>query len=187
VLHHEQSLRLRSAQVARTIVIDTLHGRIGDAEAPSPRGVRQSLARSPHFANQIAHPGARNMTNSGSIRSSTQQTLPWFQIRARHLTLIVFLVAIVIKDIQNQGRTEPPLITLAALGYAGYGLIGWLGWLCARRLQPRLGSMLLVSLYLTAMSAFFLLCTVTYLLVEYAYLNGYLVRLNAFLQGALWG
>jgi hypothetical protein len=94
------------------------------------------------------------------------------------LMLAVVFVAIAIVDIQNLRRTEPVLIALAAAGYAGYGLLCWLAWRIMRRCRSRLGGVPALILYMVTMGCLFLLATVIYLIVEYAYLRGYFPRLR---------
>src|SRR3954469_11046701 len=88
------------------------------------------------------------------------------------LMLAVVFVAIAIVDIQNLRRTEPVLVALAAAGYAGYGLLCWLAWRFMGRSRSRLGAVPTVILYMVTMGCLFLVATVVYLIVEYAYLRG---------------
>jgi hypothetical protein len=94
------------------------------------------------------------------------------QFRVWHLALLVLFVAVAIVNIQDQGRTELPLVILAATGFVVYGILGWLGWRAARRLEARLGPTLLLVLYLAAMAGFFLVATAVYLVAEHVYLTG---------------
>jgi hypothetical protein len=87
--------------------------------------------------------------------------------------LLVLFTAIAIADIQDQRMHEPALIALAAGGFALYGLIGWVGWWAAhRRLESRLGPLLLFIFYSIAMAALFLVATAIYLVIEHIYRNG---------------
>ncbi len=105
--------------------------------------------------------------------SSSQQSAGWYQPRIWHLSLLVLFVAIVIVDMRDHRVHEPFLIALAAGGFILYGLIGWLGWWIARRqLGARLGPMWLFAIYAIAMGALFLVATVIYLVIEYAYRKG---------------
>jgi hypothetical protein len=96
---------------------------------------------------------------------------PAVQFRVWHLALLVLYVAVAIVNIQDQRRGEPALIALAASGFAAYGLLGVLAWRFARRLEGRLGPLPLLTLYLVAMAAMFLVATVTYLVAERLYLG----------------
>jgi hypothetical protein len=97
----------------------------------------------------------------------------WYQPRIWHLALLVLFVAIAIVQIQDQRVHEPTLIALAAGGFVLYALIGWIGWWIARRrLESRLGQMLLFVLYAIVMAALFLVATVIYLVIEHAYRGG---------------
>ena len=97
----------------------------------------------------------------------------WYQPRIWHLALLVLFVAIAIVQIQDQRVHEPTLIALAAGGFVLYAIIGWIGWWIARRrLESRLGPMLLFILYATAMAALFLVATVIYLVIEHTYRGG---------------
>jgi hypothetical protein len=97
---------------------------------------------------------------------------PLFQFRIWHLALLVVYVAIAIVDIQALRRNEPALIALASMGYALYGLIIWLGWHCVRHLEPRLGRMLAVILFVVAMGVLYLAAAIIYLAAEYVFLGG---------------
>jgi hypothetical protein len=97
---------------------------------------------------------------------------PRFQFRVWHLVLLVLFVAVAIVNIQDQRRSEPALIALAAAGFVAYWLLGWAGWRVARRFSARLGPTTLLILYLTAMAALFLVATGIYLVIEYLYLGG---------------
>jgi hypothetical protein len=105
------------------------------------------------------------------------RTSPFLQLRIWHLALLVLYVAIAIVDIKDQRRSEPALIGLAATGFAAYGLLCWLGWHGMRRFEHRLGLAVVVIVYAVAMAAIFLVATITYLALEYAYLTGCLSRL----------
>jgi hypothetical protein len=129
--------------------------------------------------------GERTMTPSHTLKRLTNQPLPWFQVRIWNLALLILFVAIAIADIQDQGQREPELIALAAVGFAGYGLVGWLGWLWVRRFEAKLGSTLLLVLYMIAMAAFFVFSTIVYLVVEYAYLNGHFAHVWVILRGLM--
>jgi hypothetical protein len=94
------------------------------------------------------------------------------------LMLAVVFVAIAIVDIQNLRRTEPFLVALAAVGYGGYGLLCWLAWRLMGRCRSRLGGVPTFILYMFTMGCLFFVATVVYLIVEYAYLRGYVPRLQ---------
>jgi hypothetical protein len=79
---------------------------------------------------------------------------------------------VAIVNIQDQRRSEPALIALAAAGFVLYGLIGWVGWRLARRLERRLGSVALLAAYLSAMAGLVIVATVVYLVLEHLYLYG---------------
>jgi hypothetical protein len=89
-----------------------------------------------------------------------------------HMVLLVAFVAVAIADIQDNRRTEPVLIALAAAGFAAYAVLAWLGWAFARRFEQRLGRVVLIGLYLATMAGLFLFATVAYLLIEHLYLGG---------------
>jgi hypothetical protein len=89
-----------------------------------------------------------------------------------HLTILVAFVAIAIIDIQDHRMTDPFLIGLAAGGFALYAVMAWLGWKFARRFEEKLGRVALLGLYLAAMAGFFLVATVTFLVIEHAYHGG---------------
>ena len=57
---------------------------------------------------------------------------PAVQLRVWHLALLVLFVAVAIKNIQDQRRSEPALIALAVSGFVAYGVLGWLGWRCRK-------------------------------------------------------
>ena len=113
------------------------------------------------------------MTPSAPSLGSPNRAAPLLQLPVWSLMLIVLYVAIAIVDIQDQRRSEPALIALASAGFLGYGLLAWLTWHYSRRFEARLGGLLLVILYLVATAALFLLATVVYLVLEYAYLRGH--------------
>lgn len=94
------------------------------------------------------------------------------QFKTWHLGLLVLYVAIAIVNIQDQRQTDPALIVLASAGLVTYPIIGWLAWRGARRFEARLGSMPVMTLYLIAMAGFFLVATLTYLVIENQYLVG---------------
>jgi hypothetical protein len=110
------------------------------------------------------------MVVSKPIGNASGQLTPWFQIKVWHLALLVMIVALAIVDIQDHARSEPVLIALAAAGYAGYFLIVWLTWLYVRRFEVALGLPVLLGVFMTAMATFFLMATIVYLVIEYAYL-----------------
>jgi len=112
------------------------------------------------------------MTHCTSPIRSALRTFPLFQFRIWHLALVVLYVAIAIVEIKDQRRSEPALIGLAAAGFAAYGLLCWLGWHAMRRVEPRLGSVVVVIVYAVTMAAIFLVATILYLALEYAYLTG---------------
>jgi hypothetical protein len=93
-------------------------------------------------------------------------------LRVWHLSLLSVLVAVAIVNIQDQRRTEPALIALAAGGFVLYTVLGWAGWRVARQFRHTLGEVPLVVLYLAAMAALFFVATVVYLLLEHLYLYG---------------
>ncbi len=111
-----------------------------------------------------------------SIRSTLRPS-PLLQLRIWHLSLLVLYVAIAIVDIKDQRRSEPILIELAAAGFAAYGLVCWVGWHVMRRLEHRFGRLVVVIVYSVSMAAIFLVATITYLALEYAYLTGCLSSL----------
>jgi hypothetical protein len=86
--------------------------------------------------------------------------------------LVVLYVAIAVADVRQQHLVEPVLVALAASGFAGYALLAWLGWQTARRFASRIGIMPITILYLVAMAALFLVATIVYLAIEYAYVIG---------------
>ncbi len=96
----------------------------------------------------------------------------WAQPRIWHLLLLVVFVALAIADIRDQRVHEPFLVSMALGGFALYAMIGWVGWWVARR---RLGSLLgpvrVFAIYAVSMGALFLVATVVYLVIEYAYRN----------------
>ena len=96
----------------------------------------------------------------------------WAQLRVWHLTLLVLFAAIAIADIQSQRIAEPALLALAAAGLVLYALIGWIGWWAARRLEARIGLMMVVILYTAAMGLLFLAATVIYLIIAHLYRAG---------------
>jgi hypothetical protein len=147
----------------------------------------EQKAPPPFFRSQRAacHCGDTAMSQPDTSESPTIRPTSWLQIRICNLSLLVFLVAIAIVNIQDQGREEPELIALAAGGFLGYGLGGWLGWLWVRRYEPRLGSAALLVLYLVVMAAFFVFATIVYLVAEYAYVNGHLGRFWRILRVAM--
>jgi hypothetical protein len=112
------------------------------------------------------------MTDCTSSIRSRQGTSPLFQLRIWNLVLLVGYVAIAIVDIQDHRRGEPALIALASAGFALYGIMCWLGWHGMRRLEPRLGLLLVVIIYAVTMAILFLIATLSYLGIEYAYLTG---------------
>ena len=89
-----------------------------------------------------------------------------------HFIVLVVFVAIAITDIREQRIEEPILIALAAGGLIAYGLIGWIGWWAVNRAQPQLGPVVLFVLYAVAMSVFFLVATIIYLMIAHAYRAG---------------
>jgi hypothetical protein len=99
------------------------------------------------------------------------QSMPWFQFRVWQLALLVAIVALVTVDIQNHGRREPILLTLAAGGYAAYFVMVWLSWLFVRRFEARVGRTMLLGLFMFAMGILFLAATIGYLVIEYVYLT----------------
>ncbi len=92
-------------------------------------------------------------------------------LRLWQIALIVAFVAIAIRNIQEQRRSEPALIALAAVGFVGYGLSGWLIWRNSDRVVSRTGSTGRLVGYLIFMAGFFMLATVIYLVAEHTYLN----------------
>lgn len=118
------------------------------------------------------------MTPPAPALDPTGHAGPCFQLRVWHLALLVLYVAIATVDIRDQTRREPFLMTLAAAGFAGYALLGWLGWRRFRRLEARIGPAATLVLFLGAMAGLFLLATVIYLVLEYAYVTGGLYKLG---------
>jgi len=114
--------------------------------------------------------------DTSSVRSAIR-TSSLLQLRIWHLALFVLYVAIAIVDIKDHRRSEPALIGLAAGGFAAFGLLCWLGWHGMRRFEHRLGFLVVVIVYAVAMAAIFLVATIAYLALEYAYLTGCLSRL----------
>jgi hypothetical protein len=114
------------------------------------------------------------MFSSNSIGRVSGRLTPWFQIKVWHLALLVVIVALATRDIQTHARNEPVLQLLAAAGYAGYFFLVWLIWLKVRRFEAALGLPVLLVVFMTAMAAIFLMATVVYLVIEYAYLVGHL-------------
>jgi hypothetical protein len=102
------------------------------------------------------------------------------------LMLAVVFVAIAIVDIQNLRRTEPVLVALAAAGYAGYGLMCWLAWRIMGRCRSRLGGVPTLIVYMVMMGCLFLVATLVYLILEYAYLRGYFPHTNLRLLALVW-
>ena len=92
------------------------------------------------------------------------------------LMLAVVFVAIAIVDVQSLRRTEPVLVALAAAGYVGYGVICWLAWRIIGRCRSRLGGVPTLVLYMVTMGCLFLVATAVYLILEFAYLRGYVPR-----------
>ena len=97
---------------------------------------------------------------------------PGYQPRIWHYLVLVVFVALAILDIQAHRVREPVLFTLALTGFVAYATLAWLGWWAARRrLEPRLGPVRAFAIYAVAMGVLFLLATVIYLVIEYAYRN----------------
>jgi ABC-type Na+ efflux pump permease subunit len=94
------------------------------------------------------------------------------RFRVWHLWLLALFVAVALANIRDQGRDEPTLVALAAVGFALYGLIGWGAWIVAGRSRARLGATAALALYLVAMAIIFLVATAVYLVIEHAYLFG---------------
>jgi hypothetical protein len=94
-------------------------------------------------------------------------------LKVWHMVLLVAFAALAIHDIQDHRMTEPVLIALAGAGFAAYAILAWLGWKSARKYEARLGRVVLLGLYFTAMAGLFLLATVAYLLIEHVYLGGH--------------
>jgi lipopolysaccharide export LptBFGC system permease protein LptF len=97
------------------------------------------------------------------------------QIRLWQLSLLVVLVALAIVDIQDHGRREPFLVTLAAVGYAAFGVLCWIVWHGLQRFRARLRPIPLFACYSVLMAAVFLAAVVVYLVTEHVYLGGKLV------------
>ena len=102
------------------------------------------------------------MTASRPVHHSA----PLVQLRVWHLALLVLFVAVAIANIQDQRPPTPGLVALAASGFVLYGFLGWAGWRFARRFEARIGSTLLLVLYLAAMAGLFLVATLVYVAVE---------------------
>lgn len=98
------------------------------------------------------------------------QRPPAAGLRVWHLALLVLFVAIAIKNIQDQRRSEPLLIALAGSGFVLYGALGWLGWRVSERVAGVLGPRRRLILYLIGMAGLFLLAPVLYLVAEHIYL-----------------
>jgi cation transporter-like permease len=111
------------------------------------------------------------MSESSSASPPGRRVL-WSQPRIWHLLLLVLFVALAIADIRDQRVHEPVLVALALGGFALYATIGWMGWWVARRrLESRLGPVRVFAIYAVSMGALFLVATVVYLVIEYAYRN----------------
>ena len=82
------------------------------------------------------------------------------------MALLVLFVAVAIANIQDQRPPTPGLVALAASGFVLYGLLGWAGWRFARRFEARIGSTLLLVLYLAAMAGLFLVATLVYVAAD---------------------
>ncbi len=91
---------------------------------------------------------------------------PLGQLRVWHLALLVLFVAVAIANIQDQRPPTQGLVALAASGFVLYGFLGWAGWRISRRFEARIGSTLLLVLYLAAMAMLFLVATFVYVAVE---------------------
>jgi hypothetical protein len=115
------------------------------------------------------------MALSKPIGHASGRLTPWFQIKVWHLAVIPVIMALAIRDIQDHARSEPVLLTLAAAGYMVYFLFVWLVWLYVRRFEAWLGLPILLAVFMTAMAAFFLIATVIYLVIEYAYVVGRII------------
>jgi hypothetical protein len=107
-----------------------------------------------------------------SNASPEPRSLPWFQVRIWHLALLVLLVAVAMIDIETNAPRRPGLVALAAAGYAGYFGVVWLCWRYARRFERSLGLAVLLSLFVTAMAALYLVATAVYIIIEAVYLRG---------------
>jgi hypothetical protein len=112
------------------------------------------------------------MVAAESSVPSTQGREPLAQLRVWHLSLLVLYTAIAIADIRHQHLAEPVLVALATSGFTGYALLAWLGWRTASRFASRLGILPVTIVYLVAMAVLFLLATIVYLAIEYAYHTG---------------
>jgi hypothetical protein len=107
------------------------------------------------------------MTNTRSSSPPKGHIPGWAQLRVWQLALLVFFAAIAIADLKTQRINEPALLALAAGGLLAYGLIGWIAWWAARRLEARLGPILLFLLYAVAMAALFISATLIYLAIAH--------------------
>jgi hypothetical protein len=116
--------------------------------------------------------GATTVEQPQPPEPAARAAAPAARLRIWHLALLVLFVAVAIVNIQDQGRTEPALIALAAAGFVAYGVLGWLGWRLARRFEARLGATAILVLYLAAMAGLFLVATVIYVALEILYLGG---------------
>ena len=94
------------------------------------------------------------------------QSAPLGQLRLWHLALLVLFVAVAIANVQDQRPPTPGLVALAVSGFVLYGFFGWAGWRFARRFEDRIGSTLLLVLYLAAMAMLFLVATLVYVAME---------------------
>lgn len=111
-------------------------------------------------------------TPSPSPETPVRPSSSWYQPRIWHYLVLVVFVALAIADIQAHRVREPLLFALALAGFVAYAILAWLGWWAARRrLEPRLGSVRAFAIYAVAMGVLFLLATVIYLVIEYAYRN----------------
>jgi hypothetical protein len=113
------------------------------------------------------------MSDTMSTTSRVQARPAHFQMRIWHLSLLTVVAAVAIVNIQDQRQTDPLLIAVAVAGFALYTVLGWLIWNLLQRSRPRVGTVPLICLYCVTMSGLFLTATITYLLIEHAYLVGY--------------
>jgi hypothetical protein len=112
------------------------------------------------------------MIDAKSPDASLQPRLPIFQFRVWHLGLLSLFVAIGIVNIQDQRQSDPTLIVLAVIGFVLYGLLGWGAWRLVRGLRSRLGKVPVLALYFVIMASLFMVATISYLLIEHAYIFG---------------
>ncbi len=93
-------------------------------------------------------------------------------LRLWHWAVIVLFVAVAIANIQDQRITNPRLLALAIVGFGGYAILAVLGWKLCRRLEPRLGFLAVLILYLTALGVLFVVASFVYVAISDLYQFG---------------